>query len=566
VTGASPPADEVDPEVRALRQELNESNQGLLALHTELLEQQDMSELARAAAEQATRDKADFLANMSHEIRSPMNAVIGFTSLLRTTELTSEQAEYTDAVEAASAHLLGVINDILDLSKIESGLLDLEAVPFDLFACVDDAIDMLAAKAGEKNLILAALFAPGTPASIVGDSLRLRQILVNLLANAVKFTTDGHVMVEVEQQPAGGDDYQLAFHVRDTGSGIPADRIEQLFAPYTQADVSTARSHGGTGLGLTISRQLAEQMGGVITVDSTVGAGSTFTCRIRARAAGPGAMSGESDPPLPGTRVLVVHSQALHAEVIGCYLRSWGAEIITAPSIAAAVSRLPAGPPPALAIIEASQPDAVAADIARLTEACPAGAPPVICVTTLASRAAISRAGEPGPSVRTPIRRDHLRKAVLTALGVGPESTHDVSRDERDQTALAAMGPVTRHLLYVDDNPLLTTLVERIFAKDPAVIVTTAPDGQTGLDLAYELHPDIVLVDLHLTGMSGETLLRQLHDDARTQSIPVIVISGDIGPGTIERVTSLGVVAYLTKPFAPQQLRELVSRVSCPGQ
>jgi signal transduction histidine kinase/DNA-binding response OmpR family regulator len=554
-------ADGPDAELLALRHELDQSNQGLLALHTELSEQHDELERARAAAEQATRDKADFLACMSHEIRSPMNAVVGFTGLLRATELSAEQVEYAEAAETAGMHLLGIINGILDLSKIESGLLELEAIPFDLVGCVEDAIDMLAARAAEKNLILAALFAADIPASIVGDALRLRQILVNLLSNAVKFTTEGHVVVEVTQQSAAGNPHELAFHVRDTGSGIPADCVEQLFAPYTQADASTARSHGGTGLGLAICRQLAGQMGGEIVVDSTVGAGSTFTCTIRAQAAGLVTESGDADPVLYGAQVLVINEQALYAESIGRHLTSWGAEPVTASSVDAAVSRSGDWPRAALAIVDASCPATLGHDIARLTTAAATTALPIICTAPMASRAAFARLGEPGPFVRIPIRRDHLRQAVLAALGQGAEPPRAVQATE----VIPAAPQSTRQVLYVDDNPLLTMLVERIFAADPTVTVNTAPDGRTGLKLAFQLQPDIVLLDLHLTDMSGEALLRQLREDSRTRSIPVVIVTGGTEQGTIERLTDLGVAGHLAKPFTAAQLRELVSRIVGPG-
>ena len=583
----------VDSEVLALRIELDESNQGLLALHAELSEQHDELEHARAAAEQATRDKADFLANMSHEIRSPMNAVVGFTSLLRATELTTEQVEYTEALEVAGGHLLGVIEGILDLSRIESGLLELEDIPFDLFACVEDAVDMLAASASEKNLALAALFVPNMPASIVGDSLRLRQILVNLLANAVKFTTRGHVLVEVTQEAAAGSSRKLAFHVRDTGSGIPAERVELLFAPYTQADASTARSHGGTGLGLAICRQLAERMGGNITADSTVGEGSTFTCTIRAQVAELTPASVDNDPVLSGLQVLVVNTQALHGEAIGRHLAVWGAELVTASSIDAAVSRSADWPRAALAIIDVNQPATLAADIARLTSASVNAELPVICVATMASRAALARAGELRPSVRIPVRRDHLRKAVLAALSKSsppaPSAraaasatpklldspgandspaalTIDIRPRKTDETPTPADPPQSRRVLFVDDNPLLTELVERIFAGDPGVTVQTAPDGRTALRLASQQQPDIVLLDLHLSDMSGEALLRQLNADTRTRWIPAVIVSGATTPAAIERLSDLGVVAYLTKPFTSSQLRKLVNAVGRPDR
>lgn len=568
-------AGDLGREVQALRHELDESNHGLLALHAELSEQHDELERSRAAAEQATRDKADFLATVSHEIRTPMSAFLGFTSLLRATELTVEQAEYAAAAEAAGDHLLGVINGILDLSKIEAGCLELEDVPFDLFALVDDAIDMLAARASEKNLTLAARFVTGLPATVMGDPLRLRQILVNLLANAVKFTTEGQVIVKVTQQPADGSSGQLAFHVRDTGSGIPADSVEQLFAPYTQASASTARSHGGTGLGLSICRQLARLMDGAITVESTVGEGSTFTCTILARAAEPTPASGHDDPRLAGTQVLVVHEQALYAEAIGRHLTDWGAEPVTASSIDAAVSRSGDWPRAALAIVDASRPATLPEAIARLAAASANPALPIICVAATTSRAALARAGEPRLSVRTPIRRDHLRKAVLTALGEGGEPSQAAHATEVSPgrpgggpaaEAPTAAGQAAQRVLYVDDNPLLTVLAERIFAADPTVTVQTAPDGRTALELALQLQPDVVVLDLHLPDMSGETLLEQLRTDPRTRSLPAAIVSGEAEPATIQRLTDLGAIAYLTKPFTAAQLRELVSSIPRRGR
>jgi signal transduction histidine kinase/CheY-like chemotaxis protein len=550
---------DLDREVQALRRELHESSQGLLALHAELSDQHDEVERARVAAVQATRDKADFVANVSHEIRSPMNAVIGFAELLRATELTSQQADYAEALETAGQHLLGIVDSILDLSKIESGLLELEALPFDLFACVEDAIDMLVARAAEKNLVLAALFAADIPACIVGDALRLRQILVNLLANAVKFTTEGHVVVEVTQRSAAGSSRELAFGVRDTGVGIPAGRVEQLFARYTQADASTARSHGGTGLGLTICRQLAGQMGGEIFVESAVGAGSTFTCTIRARAAGPAVAAGDGDPALSGVQVLVVNEQALYAEAIGRHLTGWGAEVVTAASVDAAVSRSGDWTRAALAIIDASRPGRVADDIARLAAASAGMALPILGVAPMTSPAAPAARQEPVPSIRIPIRRDHLRQAVRTALGQGGTPPHatDVS---------PAVQHLNRRVLYVDDSPLLTAFAEHIFAGDPTVTLQTALDGRTALDLVLRQQPDLVVLDLHLPDMSGEALLRQLRADPRTRSIPVVIASADTAPATIGRLTGLGVAGHLTKPFTAAQLRELVSRLAGPGR
>ncbi len=427
-------------------------------------------------------------------------------------------------------------------------MFELEDIPFDLFACVDDAVDMVAAKAGENNLALAALFTPNLPTPIIGDPLRLRQILVNLLANAIKFTTHGHVIVEVTAEAATGNARQLAFHVRDTGIGIPAERIGGIFAPYAQADASTARFHGGTGLGLPICRQLAERMDGAITVESTAGEGSTFTCTIGTRVAEPEPGATDKALNLSGIHVLVVNQQAVIGEAISRHLTDWGAAAVMASSIDAAVGRSRDWQQAAVAIIDASDPATLADDIARLTAASPNSELPTICITTPASRSALARAGELRLSVSTPIRRDHLRMAVLAATGLssGPQQRTD------------GVPPPTRRVLYVDDNPMMTRLVERIFAADPSVTVQTAPDGATAIDLVTQQQPDIVLLDLNLADMSGEDLMRQFRADPRTRPIPVAIVSGDAAPETIERLTSSGAAAYLTKPFTSAQLRQFV--------
>jgi signal transduction histidine kinase len=363
-------------EVEALRVELDETSRGLLAVYAELSD-------AQAEAQRTADAKAAFLANMSHEIRSPLNAVIGFTTLLQGTGLTAEQAEYAGIVRGAGDHLCGVIDDILDLSKIESGRLELERIPFDLIACVEDAVTMVAARAEEKGLALASLFGPATPDTVVGDPVRLRQVLVNLLANAVKFTREGEVSVEVDACISDRR-CDLRLTVRDTGIGIPEDAIARVFAPFTQAGADTTRKYGGTGLGLSICRELVHRMDGGIEVASRVGAGSTFTCTVSLEPAEPGAPDG---PDLRGLRVLVEHGQPLVRESLRRRLDRWGAEVVC-------------GPPFDLMIVDARSMPA-----SSLTGA-------VIAVVGLADRSpADSR-----HTVRTPVRRAPLRDAVLGAL------------------------------------------------------------------------------------------------------------------------------------------------------
>jgi signal transduction histidine kinase/CheY-like chemotaxis protein len=546
-------------EVEALRRELEETSRGLLVLHAELLAQQEELQRAREAAEAASRAKAAFLANMSHELRSPMTAVVGFTSLLLETGLTAEQVEYAQAVQAAGSHLLGVIDDILDLSKIESGTVELEEVPFDLYACVEDAVAILAPKAAEKGLPLVALFGPDLPRTIVGDPLRLRQILVNLLANAVKFTQTGSVTLSVDR--VGAADLEL--RVTDTGIGIAAADTERLFAAFTQAEADTTRKHGGTGLGLSICRQLADQMGGGVSVRSKLGAGSTFTCLVPDRLTAPAA----ADPVLAGTRVLVVHGEPLVTESLRRHLTGWGATVFTRPGSA----------DPDLAI--------VAGDLREATLGLGPGVP-VVC-----TRAITAHPDSRRPTVSIPVRRDRLRAAILTALGrptgtpaasaaqppapspapspTAPPAAPPASREALSANLAQVLAAIPNHpattpaprcdVLYVDDDSMTTDLVLRILGQEPGLTLRVAPDGATALSLAAQHPPDLVLLDLHLPDMDGDTLLLRLHGDPRLAAVPVWVLSGDASPDTRQRLVNLGARGYLPKPFRPAQLRALVS-------
>jgi signal transduction histidine kinase len=556
-------------ELSALRAELEVTSRGLIAVYAETSDEKEQVEIDRDHAVEASHAKAEYLANMSHEIRSPLSAVTGFTGLLLETALDAEQAEYAEAIRAAGDHLRGVVDDVLDLSKIEAGRLDLEDIPFDLIGCVEDALGIVTAAAEEKGLALAVDFDRDTPHIVGGDPVRIRQILVNLLANAVKFTSRGEVVVTIATTPGPAPACRLTFHVRDTGIGVAPDILDRIFSRFGQAEAATARTFGGTGLGLSICRQLAQLMGGDLTVFSTVGVGSTFSCTVVLRVV----PANPPETPLSGRHVLVVHDHDATGQALTRHLNRWGATTTFFSTVDEAVDEAVGDANgwdrAALAIVGSTRysPQFVD-DVQRLIHA---RRLPVVAVIPLAARHQLSPPPEHiKAAVCMPVRRGQLREAVFAAMGQPAPASAGLPGAADAPTAgkLAALGATVtgeadstapRHILHIDDDPMLATLVRRILASRPDIRLLTATHGRTAIELLAQNRPALILLDLRLPDMPGEELLQRLHTDAETRDIPVVVLSGDTTPETMTRLLTHGATEYLAKPFTASQLRGLVA-------
>ncbi len=519
----------LDAETAALRQELEETNRGLLALYAELSDRGQQLQEARAAAEQAARAKAEFLANVSHEVRSPISAIVGFTSLLDDTALTPAQADYVRTIRMASDHLLRVINDVLDLSKVESGGFELEDVEFDLYACVEDAVGIVAARAEEKGLAVAPFFERPPAGALRGDPGRIRQILVNLLGNAVKFAPRGEVTVTASTDPLGDGRARLTFAVRDTGIGIPAAAVDRLFAPFAQADASISREFGGTGLGLSICRQLSERMGGGITVESAEGAGSTFTCRIVVGAAPDG---GEDTPMFAGRRAVVAHDQPVVAASVTQHLSRWG--------IAAAAP----GPDPAagVAFVDARH-------SAALEDVVPHGVPVVLLAPLSANRPALEALPGVRGVVTTPVRRRALAE-VLGAVFHGPAHPDRPAPDEAPAGGL--------RILLVDDSAVIRRATSLLLGKRGHA-VDEAADGRAAVEAAVAGDYDVVLMDLQMPGLDGLAATREIRRRRRGPGPRIFALTASVVDEAVHDWADAGMDGVLTKPLDVDALADALA-------
>jgi PAS domain S-box-containing protein len=536
---------------------------------THLKKVQEEMKVAREAAEAASRAKSEFLANMSHEIRTPLNGVMGMTDLALETELTPEQREYLETVKMSGDSLLTVINDILDFSKIEAGKIDLEAIDFNLRNDLETTLRTLALRADEKGLELMCEVAPEVPEIVRGDSNRLRQILMNLVGNAIKFTDHGEIAVKVQVESKEGLDSLCHFTVADSGIGIPEDKRELIFMPFSQADSSTTRKYGGTGLGLTISTRLVQMMGGKIWVESEVGRGSQFHFTTRLGAADSKKIKvGTIAPPelLRGVKVLVVDDNRTNRRILDGMLVCWQMKPTSVEGGREALAELSAareaGEPYRLILTDMHMPlmDGFAL-VEQIRNSPELSTATIMMLTSAGHRGDAARCQELGVSayLLKPIRQSELREAVARVLGASrqegaiPLVTRFSLQDAREPNAFLSV-------LIAEDNLVNQRLAVRLLEKRGHQVAVAA----TGIEALKALEKekfDLVLMDVQMPEMDGLEATMAIRQKEKGSGFhqPIVALTAHAMKGDREKCLAAGMDGYLTKPIRPQELDHLLA-------